>query len=327
MEQLSLNSGPDWTVTGKDGIGGFFFVLSIFFPAVTGIMAGANISGELKDPHRDIPVGTISAVLITTVVYLGMVVVYAGAATRIALTTDMLVAVKISAWGPAVYAGIYAATISSAIASFVGAPRVLQAVAIDNLFPFLVIFKKEGCGREPINGYIVTGLIATVFILIGDLNAIAPLISGFFMITYAFINFACFSASYARSPGWRPSFRFYNKWVALVTAALCIIILFLLNWVSGIITLGIGFGLKKYLEYKDVNPSWGTGSALHAIQYNKALTAIVNMNQTHHIKNYRPQLLVLSGPLEGRQGLQIFSQMLSKSKGIFIYGNATVTPL
>jgi amino acid transporter len=239
---------------------------------------------------------------------------------------------------------------------------VLQAVAVDNLFPFLAIFKKEACGREPINGYAITFVIATVFIMIGDLNAIAPLISGFFMITYAFINFACFSASYSKSPGWRPSFRFYNKWVALVTAVACIVVLFLLNWLSGLITLGVGFMLKKYLEFKDVQTSWGAGSAMYAIQYNKALTAIVNMNQNHHIKNYRPQLLVrpvcvclsvclcaclsiclsvclsvclpfssyllsqvLNGPLEERQGLQTFSQMLYKSQGIFVYGNVLLS--
>lgn len=167
----------------------------------------------------------------------------------------------------------------------------------------------------------VTFVVAAVFIMIGDLNAIAPLISGFFMISYAFINFACFSASYANAPGWRPSFKFYNKWIAFITALLCICILFLLNVLSGAITLFVGLVLYKYIEVTYVTQQhWAAGSSLNAMQYNSAMKAVVAIShQVEHVKNYRPQFLVLTGSVRERKGLVQLSQLLRKSKGIFIY--------
>eukprot|EP00463_Aulacantha_scolymantha_P006835 TRINITY_DN983_c0_g1_i1.p2 TRINITY_DN983_c0_g1~~TRINITY_DN983_c0_g1_i1.p2 ORF type:complete len:143 (-),score=21.77 TRINITY_DN983_c0_g1_i1:745-1173(-) len=140
---------------------------------------------------------------------------------------------KVSVWEPSIYAGIYAATLSSAIASFVGAPRILQAVAKDKLFTSLNFFIPEW-RNEPLRGYFLTFIIAAGCIASGNLDAIAPLISGFFMISYAAVNFACFAASYTNVPGWRPSFHYYNKWVALITSLICMVFLFLFETTTGL---------------------------------------------------------------------------------------------
>ena len=157
---------------------------------------------------------------------------------------------EVSGWGPIVTAGIFASTLSSALASLVGAPKAFQAVCKDNLFPYVSFFGVGyGPGNEPRRGYILAFFVAAAFIAIGDLNVIAPIISNFFLIVYALINYAVFAASLARSPGWRPSFKYYNQWVSLLGALLCVAMMFLINWWSALLTLVIVAILYKYVDF------------------------------------------------------------------------------
>ena len=122
----------------------------------------------------------------------------------------------VSAWGPLVYAGCFAATLSSAIAALTGAPRVLQAMAKDKIFPLIGTFAEGwGANNDPVRGYILVFIFSLVCILVGDLNLVSSMLSNFFVAAYALINFSVFHASITCSPGWRPSFRYYNKWVSL----------------------------------------------------------------------------------------------------------------
>lgn len=107
-----------------------------------------------------------------------------------------------------------------------------------------------GPGDEPRRGYILTFLIAGAFIAIGELNVIAPVISNFFLMSYALINYAVFAASLGKSPGWRPSFKYYNMWVSLIGAMVCIVIMFLINWWAALLTIVIIIALYKYVDYK-----------------------------------------------------------------------------
>ena len=161
------------------------------------------------------------------------------------------VMMKVSGWGPIVTAGIFASTLSSALASLVGGPKTFQAVCKDKLFPAFSTFGTGyGPGNEPRRAYLLGFLIAVAFILIADLNVIAPIISNFFLIVYALINYAVFSASLSHSPGWRPSFKYYNMWVSLVGSLLCVAIMFLINWWAALLTFMIVFALYKYLDLK-----------------------------------------------------------------------------
>ena len=146
----------------------------------------------------------------------------------------------VSAFGPFIYAGCFAATLSSALASLVSAPKVFQALCQDHLYPGIHWFSGEN-GKEPIRGYLLTFVIAVGFILIGkisilnqfgitsfrywqlivcdflgELNAIAPLISNFFLAAYTLVNFSTFHASLARPIGWRPTFKVYRDWKILL---------------------------------------------------------------------------------------------------------------
>ncbi|CAG7818390.1 unnamed protein product, partial [Allacma fusca] len=201
-----------------------------------------------------------------------------------------------SSWGPLIYMGCFAATLSSAIASLVGAPRVLQALAKDKLYPLIHFFSVGyGANNDPVRGYILVFIIALGCIIIGELNAVAPLMSNFFVAAYCLINFSVFHASITKSPGWRPSFKYYNAWVSLVGSVLCVAVMFLMNWITACITVGVSVTLYLYVSYRAPDVNWG--SSTQAQSFNTAISSVQNLNNVEeHVKNYRPHVLILSGP-------------------------------
>ena len=66
-----MNLGPQYTYDYEaNKMNSFFTVFAVFFPAVTGIVAGANLSGDLQDPSTAIPKGTMLAIFFTMATYL-----------------------------------------------------------------------------------------------------------------------------------------------------------------------------------------------------------------------------------------------------------------
>uniref|UniRef100_A0A8C8AC25 Solute carrier family 12 member 3 n=1 Tax=Otus sunia TaxID=257818 RepID=A0A8C8AC25_9STRI len=358
---FAQNFVPSWR--GPEG--SFFGLFSIFFPSATGILAGANISGDLKDPAVAIPKGTLMAIFWTTVSYLvlsatigacvvrdasgslndsvplgspgceGLACGYGWNFTacaqrqscRYGLSNYYQSMSMVSGFGPLITAGIFGATLSSALACLVSAPKVFQCLCRDQLYPLIGFFGK-GYGRnsEPIRGYMLTYVIAIGFILIAELNAIAPIISNFFLCSYALINFSCFHASITNSPGWRPSFRYYSKWAALFGATVSVVIMFLLTWWAALIAFGIVIFLLGYVLYKKPDVNWG--SSMQASSYNMALNYSVGLSEVdEHIKNYsRPQCLVLTGPPNFRPALVDFVGTFTKNLSLMLCGNVLIGP-
>nr|XP_056704014.1 solute carrier family 12 member 2 [Euleptes europaea] len=357
-EIFSENFGPDF----RDGET-FFSVFAIFFPAATGILAGANISGDLADPQSAIPKGTLLAILITTVVYIGVAVSLGSCVVRDAtgsindtiiheltncttaacklkfdfssckktgcpygLMKDFQVMSMVSGFAPLISAGIFSATLSSALASLVSAPKIFQALCKDNIYPGFSMFAKGyGKNNEPLRGYLLTFLIGLGFILIAKLNLIAPIISNFFLASYALINFSVFHASLAKSPGWRPAFKYYNMWVSLVGAILCCIVMFVINWWAALLTYVIVLGLYIYVTYKKPDVNWG--SSTQALTYLNALQHAVRLTGVEdHVKNFRPQCLVMSGPPNSRPALLHLVHAFTKNVGLMICGHVHMGP-
>ncbi|NWT60126.1 S12A3 protein, partial [Erythrocercus mccallii] len=357
---FAQNFVPNWR--GPEG--SFFGLFSIFFPSATGILAGANISGDLKDPAVAIPKGTLMAIFWTTMSYLVLSATIGACVVRDAsgsLNDSMAVGSPgceglacsfgwnftactqqqscryglsnyyqsmsmVSGFGPLITAGIFGATLSSALACLVSAPKVFQCLCKDQLYPLIGFFGK-GYGRnsEPIRGYMLTYVIAIGFILIAELNAIAPIISNFFLCSYALINFSCFHASITNSPGWRPSFRYYSKWAALFGAAVSVVIMFLLTWWAALIAFSIVIFLLGYVLYKKPDVNWG--SSMQASSYNMALNYSVGLSEVdEHIKNYRPQCLVLTGPPNFRPALVDFVGTFTKNLSLMLCGNVLIGP-
>ncbi|XP_066994465.2 bumetanide-sensitive sodium-(potassium)-chloride cotransporter isoform X2 [Anabrus simplex] len=329
----------------------FFSVFAVFFPAVTGIVAGANLSGDLKDPSSSIPIGTLLAIAVTFISYVAYGFMMGGCILRDAngnvtayqqaladnvedpwaaitdcenetciygLENDNQAMELISWWGPLIYGGCFAATLSSAIASLVGAPRVLQALAKDKLYPFIGFFSVGfGANNDPVRGYILVFIISMGCILIAQLNAIAPLLSNFFLAAYALINFSVFHASISKSPGWRPAFKYYNAWVSLVGTLLCIGVMFLISWWTALVTFVVVITLYLYVSYRKPEVNWGSSTQAHI--YNSALKSTHELNRMEeHVKNYRPQILVLTGMPGSRPPLVDFANLITKGLSLLI---------
>lgn len=158
------------------------------------------------------------------------------------------------------------------------------------------------------------------FILIGELNAIAPLISNFFLAAYTLINFSTFHASLAKPVGWRPKFRYYNMWLSLVGAILCVAVMFLISWITAVLTFAVVLTLYLVVAYRKPDVNWG--STQQAQIYKNALMSVQQLNHVEeHVKNYRPQILVLAGPPNSRPQLVNFGYLLTKKLSLLVCGH------
>ncbi|KRZ37508.1 Solute carrier family 12 member 6, partial [Trichinella pseudospiralis] len=320
--QLNREVTQDITTT-------FFVLLAIFFPSVTGIMTGANMSGDLKDPQKSIPIGTIAATLTTSFIYLSFVVIYGGSINGYVLRDKYGVSLggkmtaAMLAWPTEwiVLIGSFTSCIGASLQCLCTAPRLLQSIAMDNLIPFLNPFSKVAKNNEPFRALIVTVLIAETAILIGGIDYIAPVVDLFFLLSYCFVNIACALQTLLKAPNWRPRFRFYHWSLAVLGALLNLFIMFSTYWHYAIAALAICGIVYKYIEYKGAKKEWGDGLrglALSTAQYSLLQIEDSEQKQT----DWRPQLLVLVN-LEAYQDVQNnklmhFANQLKKGRGLTI---------
>eukprot|EP01083_Nonionella_stella_P007033 20339_1 len=300
----------------------FFKVLAIFFPASTGIMAGANISSQLKNPSVNIPKGTLSAIGITTTCYVALVIMLGGIVLRPDLLETPLILKMISVVPELFLGGVFAASLSAAMTSLTSAPSILKAVVDDNIVPILTSI----CGASGPNTnndkqmMIISVIIAFCCNLLGSLNMVAPLITDFYLIAYCIINLSCFLSSMSKSPGWRPSFLYYNKYLALCGTILCIIFMILSDWMYAMLALFIAFVLFQYINYIDPDVDWG--KVQESRLYYDAFKSVLRLDKGRmssynkaglHVKHWRPGFLVLCGDPLHRPHLIHFANTLSKS--------------
>jgi amino acid transporter len=251
---------------GFQGIG-FWAVFAVFFPASTGIMAGANMSGDLKNPRKSIPLGTMGAIGLSLVIYLALAWWLAASATTEELVGDYTVMIEKAAWGPAVVAGLLGATFSSALSSLVGAPRILQALADHKILPASGFLARRTARGEPRNALFLTGAIVLAALMLRDLNAVAPLITMFFLITYAMINVVVLLEQSLRLVSFRPLLSIPRA-VPLLGGAGCLFAMVIVNPTFSIVAVAAvlfihAWLVKRHLEtpYADVRSGLFTALA------------------------------------------------------------------
>ena len=298
----------------------FFTMFALFFPAVTGIMAGANMSGDLSDPGKSIPAGTLWAILITSLIYLGMAVMLAASRPQAELVANTLVVKQISVSSFYIVCGIFAATLSSALASMMGAPRILQAFARDDIISHLRYFAKGSSGNdEPRRATTLTFIVAQSGIMLGDLNTIAPVITMFFMITYGTLNLACFFEGIVRNPSYRPTFRFSHWSLALLGSVSCVLVMFLISPLWAVAATLLMITLYSLFSRIEMISRWGDLKSGRA--YERARKALLMLEQqSYHPKNWRPAILALSGGAWSRLHLAEYAYWLASGQGIMTIG-------
>ena len=308
----------------EDGFRGtdFWLVFAVFFPAATGVMAGANMSGELRDPRRSIPVGTLSAIAVSVVVYVALAVWTARTATPEELVSNYTIMIDKALWGPIVVAGLLGATFSSALTSLVGAPRIMQALGKDRLVPG-GRWLATASGGEPRRAMLVTGVIVLAALLIRDLNVIAPMITMFFLITYAVINVVMLAESSLGLMSFRPTFRL-PRVVPLLGALGCVFAMFIVNPTVGLLSVGVVAGLYVWITWRGVAPRTGTvRSGIFAAFAEWAAGKVIALDMTA-TRAWKPSLLVpVLNPSTLRGELRLLIDVCRPEGSVKLLGIAT----
>ena len=270
----------------------FWAVFAVFFPAVTGILSGLGMSGDLRDPRRAIPLGTIAAVLTGYAIYMAVpIVLHTFVSDADWLRTDTMLLQKCARWPMLILLGVWAATLSSAVGSFLCAPRVLQALARDRLLPAAF---GRGFGRndDPRLSALLCFGIAALGILLGDINIIAPILTLFNLSTYALLNFAAAAEELLANPSWRPTFRVRAIFPILGFAG-CTGAMFMISPGWTFVALAcevLIYGLVKRRQLRVQFGDLRTGIMAALVRF--ALQRLAS--DTHAERNWRPNLLVFS---------------------------------
>ena len=318
---------PDVAVAGAVEVPrvGFWVVFAVFFPAVTGIMAGVNMSGDLRDPSRSIPTGTFAAVGVGYLIYMTLPVLLYLRAPTADLLADPLVMTRLAVWGDAILIGVWGATLSSALGSVLGAPRVLQALARDGVLPRRLAWLGRGSGDAdtPRLGTAVTLALALVAVWFGDLNLIAPVLSMFFLATYGVLNASAAIERLLMSPSFRPTFRVHWAF-SLVGFLGCLAVMFLINAVATLVAFACIAGVYLWLERRSLETTWG--DVRRGLWMAVTRAGLLRLGEEVDTKNWRPNLLVLSGAPQNRWPLVQLASAITHNRSILTVATVLTTP-
>jgi amino acid transporter len=294
----------------------FWVAFAIFFPAVTGFTQGVSMSGDLAQPGRSIPLGVLAAVGVSIVVYFGCAVLFAAAAPNATLLSDLAAMRSIAAYAPLIDLGIMAATLSSALASFLGAPRILQSLAGDEVFPWLARFATgSGPSGNPRLAVLPTAAVALAVVALGNLNEVAAVVSMFFLVSYGLLNYATYFEASAGSPSFRPTFRFYDRRLGLLGAGGCLAAMLAIDMAAGAIAALVVYAIYHYLRYQAVPVHWTDGRRAYHLQSAREHLLAAD-REPEHARAWRPQLLVFSDSPARRERLLQFAGWIEGGAGM-----------
>jgi amino acid transporter len=307
---------------------GFWVVFAVFFPAVTGIMAGVNMSGDLENPGKSIPRGTFFAIGVGYLIYMTLPLVLKLRVDTGALVSDPLVMQRMAVWGPTILVGVWGATLSSAVGSILGAPRVLQALARDGILPRQLRWLGAGSGPDdtPRVGTVMTLGLALAAVWFGNLNVIAPVLTMFFLTTYGMLNVSAGIEKLLQSPSFRPLFKVHWS-ISLLGAIACFLVMFLINAAATAVAIIFVLTILLWLERRGLEAAWG--DVRMGIWLALTRAGLMRLKRQVDPRNWRPHLLVLSGAPMKRWHLVELATSFTHGRGILtvatVLGNESVT--
>ena len=318
MTQVAANAAeaqgldPPGTVLAP----GFWIMFALFFPAATGITAGANMSGDLKDPGKSIPSGTLYAIGFTAIVYVIQLILLGGTTEQETLIGESYESLKVmSIFAPLIVLGVFAATLSSALGSFLGAPRILQAMGIDRLLKPLAYFGKgHGPAAEPRRATVLSLGIAISVVWAGGLNAVAQVISMFFLIAYGMVNLSAFVEGRAGNPSFRPRFKVFGWPAALAGTIGCVIAMVKIDETYALVSMGIAAGVYFYLRGR---ASGDFGDAKRGYVFSRTRQNLLTLeDMTTDPKNWRPVLAVVTEDYERDRNMLNCASWIESGRGL-----------
>ncbi|OAA54295.1 k-cl co-transporter [Niveomyces insectorum RCEF 264] len=315
---LLPHAGDGFTFTGLDTFRDLFGIL---FPATSGIFAGASMSGDLRNPSKAIPAGTLWAMGSTFAVYLVVVLSLAASTAHVSLLTQPNIIMETSLWSPLVLAGECAVTFFSALMGLIGAAKLMQALGRDKLLPGLSVFAwGTAKNDEPLVALLMTYAIAQLA-LFGNLNQIATFISMGYMVTFFVMNLACFLLKIGSAPNFRPAFQFFSWQTALLGSVMSAAAMFFIDETyatSSVILLVVLFLLIHYLS-----PPKHWGDVSQNLIYHQVRKYLLRL-KPEHIKFWRPQIILLANDPRRQTRLIQFCNSMKKG-GLYILGHVIVT--
>jgi amino acid transporter len=296
----------------------FWLVFAIFFPAVTGIMAGANMSGDLENPRKAIPQGTLLAIGVTLLIYVAIAYVAATFIPQTELRQNQMAMVDFALWAPLVLMGILAATFSSALGSIIGAPRILQALAEQKTIPYYKLFATKTKNNEPRNALIFTAALIALALFFGNLDALASLITMFFLITYGMLNLVVFIQQSMQIISFRPSFKI-PRFVSLLGAVGCGFIMVLINPIFSILAIIIIIILYVWLGRRGLQTEGGDIRGGMFLVIAEKASRIATKFPRHQV-TWKPDLLLpIDDPQVWSGSLHFIRNITYPSSSIFAF--------
>lgn len=295
--------------------GSFAVLFAVFFPAVSGFTAGVAMSGDLKDPRKSIPLGTIAAIFVGMVVYIALAIYLSMTYDKETLEDPMLWS-NVGRYPWMIAAGVWGATISSAIGCILGGPRTLQALAFDRVVPS-IFGRGRGPLNEPTTALFISVAIAALAIILGELNVIASILSMGFLTVYAFINLSYGLERWAHNPSFRPAFNVSHK-VSFIGAIAAFLVMFKLDMISMIAaTLFMGI-IYIYLKRKQLHISSGdTWEGVWSAIVRYALLKL--KSGQNHGRNWRPNMIIAGGIPSERKYLIDLGEWIVADRGLLTY--------